>query len=141
MPISTKSLQNNSRGRSSRPSVSSFICSSTKNIWTMTQIENIENIEKFLRTAFFIEHLWWLLLKRGHWTPPQRFCILMNIYECLNVCTLGSISQYGNVSWAKHLPCIYDSAGRERNNFQQLNKNNWTKIHFCNITSIAYSYK
>ena len=34
-----------------------------------------------------------------------------------------------------------DSAGSERKNFQQLIKNNWSKIHFHNLTSIAYFYK
>ena len=38
--------------------------------------------------------------KRSYWTPPQVFCILVNIYEFSNCFTLGSISQYGNTSWA-----------------------------------------
>ena len=43
-----------------------------------------------------------------------------------------------------HEQCIfltYDPAGRERNNFQQLIKINWTKIHFYNFTSITSKNK
>ena len=35
----------------------------------------------FIKNSFFIEHLWWLLLKRSYWTPHPWFCIFMNVYE------------------------------------------------------------
>ena len=87
------------------------------------------NFTKFLRTPFSQNASGRLLLY-----------MLMNVYEFFKFSSLESISQYGNTSWAIYLhDKCYVSAGRERNNFQQLVKTNWTKFHFHNVTSIAYS--
>ena len=41
-------------------------CSTGVFLWWILQI---------LKNNFFIEHLWWLLLKMSFWTPPQGFFI------------------------------------------------------------------
>ena len=92
---------------------------------TPTQVFSCEYC-KIFKNSFFIEHLWWLLLKRSYSASPQEFCILRNVYQFFKFSYLASISQYGNTSWAMHLHEIcHDSAaaGRERNNFQQLIQN------------------
>ena len=85
------------------------------------------NIAKCLRTAFFIEHLWWLLLKMSYWTPPQGFFYLN---ECLwNFKFLPWEVYASMVIHGQYIFITYYSAGRERKNLQQLIKiTNLTKI-------------
>ena len=91
--------------------------------------------------SLFIEHLWWLLLKRSPRTLPQGFYILINVYKFFKFSTLESISQYANTSRPLHLHDIcHGSAGREKQ-FSLTYQINWTKIHFYNLTSIAYSWQ
>ena len=67
----------------------------------------------------------------------------MNVYEFFEFSTLGCISQYGHTSWAIFIFMIYDSAGRKRNNFQQLSKLIELKIISTTWPNYitAYSYK
>ena len=112
--ILTKSIQSTSRGRSNCSQIffkigalKNFSLFTEKHLcWSFVlinskQVFSCEYCEIF-KNGFFKEHLWWLLLKRSYWTPPQGFCILMNVYEFFRFSTLGSISQYGNTSWAMH---------------------------------------
>ena len=50
--------------------------------------------------------------------------MLMSVYEFFKFSSLGSIYQYGNKSahFEQHILLQHNSAGRERNNFQQLPK-------------------
>ena len=108
----------------------------TLQVWrSATLLKRDSNTGAFLwilwifRNSFFIDHPWWLLLKRSSWTPPQVFYVLMNV---LNFSNFLLWEVYPSMV-IHHEQCIlitYDSAGRERNNFQQLIKINWTKIHF-----------
>ena len=54
--------------------------------WNFIKKENLEQRELFLRTTFFIEHIWWLLLKKvcrstqnmffTHYNQSNTFCWL-----------------------------------------------------------------
>ena len=48
---------------------------------------------------------------RGTITPPQGFCILMNIYRLFKFSTLDSVSQHVTLQ-KQCIFIIYDSAGR-----------------------------
>ena len=90
------------------------------------------NIAKFLRTAFCIKQIWWLLLKRSYWTPPQGFCVLMNIYECFKF----QLWEVYPSMVIHNGQCIFINnwlSCQVKNNFQQFIKINWTK--FFSITS------
>ena len=122
--ISTKSLRNTSRGRSNLSqmffkigvlnnfAIFSGLDSLFNKVSCLEACDFIKkrlqhsyfpmNMAEFLRTAFFKEHFWWLLLKRSYWAPPQVFSIFMNVHEFFKFFTLGSISQCGN-TWAMHL--------------------------------------
>ena len=71
--------------------------------------------------------------------PPQAFCILMNVYEFFKFSSVRSVSQCGNTSGAVILHYIWPGWQGGRDNFHQLSK--LTKIHFYNLTSLAYSNK
>ena len=159
--ISTKSLQNTSRGRSNLSQMF-FKIGALNNFAIFSGLDSLfnkvscleacdfikkrlqhsyfpMNMAEFLRTAFFKEHFWWLLLKRSYWAPPQVFSIFMNVHEFSNF-LLWEV--YPSV--VIHEQCIFiinDQTGSERNNVQRLLKIDWTEIYFNNLTSIACSYR
>ena len=113
--MSTKSLQNTSRGRNSRWQMFFKIgARESLAIFTEKRLKACDfikkrlqhrcfpvNIAKFLRTAFFIEHLWWLLLN-----SLSKILYFNKRLRMFQISAKGSKSQHGI----------------EINNFQQLLK-------------------
>ena len=93
--ISTKSLQITSWGRSSRSQIFFKVWRSVTLLKRVTGVSSTGVTCEYCKTfknSFFIEHLWWLLLKRGYWTLPKGFCILRNVNgffysgKCISTC-------------------------------------------------------
>ena len=79
------------------------------------------------------------ILQEELWILPQGFCILKNVYESFNFSALDS-TVYSNTSWAMHLHYIWVS-WKGRKQTSATIKINWSKIHYYNLASLAYSYK
>ena len=92
----------------------------------------VVNIVKIFKNIFFIEHLWWLLLKMSYWTPPRSFFLFKWMFMKFSKFWLWEVYP-SMVIHGQYIFITYDSAGRDRKNLQQL-------IRITNLTKIKQKF-